>query len=127
MDPKLNTIRPHLALETELEEKVLRYRLTLKDRLYFEWRWQVERSRGGMECTILAHISSGTNALSIQNKRHLYWKALESIPGMNEIEFSASAHNLLLKISSKLKPPGSQESNHKHLSLASSDQKEAVH
>lgn len=45
-------------LETELEEKVLRYKLTLKDRLSFEWSWQEELSRGRMECTILAHISA---------------------------------------------------------------------
>jgi hypothetical protein len=59
-------------LEVELEEKVLRYRLTLKDRPQLEWSWQKESSRGGTECTILAHIDSGTNALSIQNKRHLH-------------------------------------------------------
>ncbi|CAN5974574.1 unnamed protein product [Sphagnum jensenii] len=52
-------------LEVELEEKVLRYRLTLKDRPQLEWSWQKESSRGGTECTILAHIDSGTNALSI--------------------------------------------------------------
>jgi len=85
-------------LETELEKKVLRYKLALKDRLHFEWSWQEELSKGGMECTILAHINTRTSVLSIQNKRHLHLKALEDIPSMNnEIEFSASAHNLLLK------------------------------
>ncbi len=85
-------------LEMKLEEKVLRYKLSLKDRLFFEWSWQEELSRGGLKCTILAHISAGTNVLSIQNKRHIHWKVLEAIPGMNnEIEFSTSAHNLLLK------------------------------
>jgi hypothetical protein len=56
----------------ELEEKVLRYKLTLKDRPKLEWAWQEDKSRGGMECTILAHIETGTNALNIQNKRHLH-------------------------------------------------------
>ncbi|CAK9881608.1 unnamed protein product [Sphagnum jensenii] len=51
-----------------------------------------------MECTIQAHINTGTSVMSIENKRHLHWKALEDIPGMNnEVEFSAPAHNLLLK------------------------------
>jgi len=86
-------------LEMELEEKVLRYKLTLKDRPQLEWSWQEEMSRGGMECTILAHIDTGTSALSIQNKRHLHWKALDLIPNMNnEVEFLASAHNSLKKI-----------------------------
>jgi hypothetical protein len=52
-------------LEIELEDKVLRYKFALKDRLHLEWSWQKELNRGGMECTILAHISAGTNALSI--------------------------------------------------------------
>jgi hypothetical protein len=85
-------------LEVELEEKVLRYKLTLKDRPQLEWSWQEETSRGGTECTILAHIDTGSRALSIQNKRHLHWKALDSTQGMNnEVEFSAPAHNLLMK------------------------------
>jgi hypothetical protein len=51
-----------------------------------------------MECTILAYIDTGTSALSVQNKRHLHWKALEYIPSMNnEVEFAAPAHNLLRK------------------------------
>ncbi|CAK9214949.1 unnamed protein product [Sphagnum troendelagicum] len=45
-------------LETELEEKVLRYRLTLKVRPQLEWCWQKESSKGGTECTTLAHIDS---------------------------------------------------------------------
>ncbi|CAK9856052.1 unnamed protein product [Sphagnum jensenii] len=52
-----------------------------------------------MECTILAHIDIGSSALSVQNKRHLHWKALERIPSMNnEIEFAIAAHNLLRKM-----------------------------
>jgi hypothetical protein len=86
-------------LETELEEKILRYRLTLKDRPQLEWSWQKEPSRGRTECTILAHIDSGSNALSIQNKQHLHWKVLDSSQGMNnEMEFLTQAHNLLMKI-----------------------------
>jgi hypothetical protein len=85
-------------LETELEEKVLRYKLTIKTRPMLEWSWMKESSRGGTECTILAHIDSGTSALSIQNKRHLHWKALDDKIGMgNEMEFSAPAHSLLMK------------------------------
>jgi len=85
-------------LETKLEEKILRYRLTLKDRPQLEWSWQKEPSRGRTECTILAHIDSGSNALSIQNKQHLHWKVLDSSQGMsNEMEFLAQAHNLLMK------------------------------
>jgi hypothetical protein len=51
-----------------------------------------------MECTILAHICNGTNAISVQNKRHLHWKETESISAMNnEAEFLAAAHDLFLK------------------------------
>jgi hypothetical protein len=87
------------CLELELEEKILIYKLALKDRLNLEWSWQEEPSKGGgMECTILTHISTGTSAISIQNKRHLHWKGLETILNMNnEVEFSTPAHNLLLK------------------------------
>jgi len=59
-------------LEVELEEKVLRYKLTLKVLPQLEWSWQEATNKGGMECTILAHIDTGTSALSIQNKRHLH-------------------------------------------------------
>jgi hypothetical protein len=86
------------CLETELEEKVLRYKLSIKTRPMLEWSWLKENSRGGTECTILAHIDSGSNALSVQNKRHLHWKALEGKTEMgNEMEFSAPAHSLLMK------------------------------
>jgi hypothetical protein len=86
-------------LEMELEEKILRYKLSLKDRPKLEWSWQEVPNRGGAECTILAHIDTGTSALSIQNKRHLHWKALKLIPGMNnDTEFAALAHSLLMKV-----------------------------
>ncbi len=52
-------------LETELEEKVFKYKLPIKARPRLEWSWMKESSRGGTECTILPHIDSGTNALSI--------------------------------------------------------------
>ncbi len=82
----------------ELKEKVLRYKLTLKDRPKLEWSWQEVPNRGGVECTILAHIDMGESALSIQNKRHLHWKVLEFIPGMNnDTEFAAPAHSMLMK------------------------------
>jgi hypothetical protein len=87
-----------LRLELALEENILRYKLTLKDRLHLEWSWQEELSRGGLECTILAHISTSTNTINVLNKSHFHWRATEAISVMNnEVKFSASAHNLLLK------------------------------
>jgi hypothetical protein len=87
-----------LRLESELEETVLRYKLAVKDCLQLEWSWQEELGRGRMECTILAHISIGTSAISVQNKCHLHWKGTEAITVMNnEAKFSAPAHDLLLK------------------------------
>jgi hypothetical protein len=72
-----------------LEENVLRHKLLLKDQFSLEWSWQEELSRGGSECTILAHILIGSNPVSIQNKKHLHWKAVKSISSMNnEIEFA---------------------------------------
>jgi hypothetical protein len=59
-------------METPLKESVLKYKLPLKDHLSLEWSWREELSRGGMECTILTHINAGSNAISIQNKRHLH-------------------------------------------------------
>jgi hypothetical protein len=83
-------------IELELKEKLLRFKLNIYERPQLEWAWQEEPNRGGLECTILAHINTGTSALSVQNKRHLHWKALEHIPCMNnEAEFAALAHNLL--------------------------------
>jgi len=56
------------------------------------------KEQGGVECTILAHIDTGASALSIQNKRHLHWKVLELIPGMNnDVEFATLAHSMLMK------------------------------
>jgi hypothetical protein len=85
-------------IEVELEEKVLRYKLTLKDRPKLEWSWQEVPNKGGVECMILAHIDTGESALSIQNKRHLHWKVLELILGMNnDTKFAAPAHSLIMK------------------------------
>jgi len=81
-----------LRLETELEEKVLRYKMAVKGNLHLEWSWQAESGRGGMECTILAHIRTGSNALSVQNKRHLHWKEIETISAMNNDMGGAVAH-----------------------------------
>ncbi|CAK9274809.1 unnamed protein product [Sphagnum jensenii] len=87
-----------LRLEAELEEKVLRYKLAVRGNLHLEWNWQAEPGRGGMECTILAHIRTGSSALSVQNKRHLHWKEIGSISAMNNDTGAAVvAHNLLLK------------------------------
>jgi hypothetical protein len=53
-------------LELELEENILRYKMCIKDQPQLEWSWQEERSRGGMDCTILVHINTGTSALSTE-------------------------------------------------------------
>jgi hypothetical protein len=84
------------SIESEL--KVLRFSLNLKDRLSLEWSWQEEQTRGGWECTILAHTSTGTSTISVKNKRHLHWRMSDSLTSMNnDIEFSGPAHSLLLK------------------------------
>jgi len=86
------------SIESELEDKILKYSLNLKDCLSLEWSWQEDRTRGGWECTIHAHISTGSSAISVQNKKHLHWRLFDSLIGMNnDIEFSGPAHNLLLK------------------------------
>jgi hypothetical protein len=86
----------HIA--TRLEENVLRHKLLFKDQLNLEWKWQEEPSKGEIECTILAHLPTGSNPVSIQNKKHRHWKVLKSILSMNnEIEFAAPSHSLLLK------------------------------
>jgi hypothetical protein len=59
-------------IELELEEKILRFKLRITEQPQLEWPWQEELSRGGMECTILAYIDTGSSALSVQNKRHLH-------------------------------------------------------
>ncbi len=85
-------------MEAELEEKVLRYKMTVKGNLHLEWSWQAEPRRGGMECTIFAHIRTGSSALSVQNKRHLHWKEIGSISAMNNDAGGAvAAHNLFVK------------------------------
>ncbi len=86
-----------LRLETKLEEKVLRYKMAVKSNLHLEWSWQAEPGRGGMECSILAHIRTGSSALSVQNKWHLHWKEIGSISTMNnDAGGVVAAHNLLL-------------------------------
>jgi len=85
-------------IKLELEEKVLRFKYSITKQPQLEWAWQEELSRGGMECTILAYIDTGSSALSVQNKRHLHWKVLDHIPSMNnEVEFAVPAQNLLRK------------------------------
>jgi hypothetical protein len=86
-------------IELELEEKILKFKFSITKKPQLEWVWQEELSRGGMECTILAYIDTGSSALSVQSKRHLHWKVLEHTSSMNnEVEFAAPAHNLLRKI-----------------------------
>jgi hypothetical protein len=86
------------SIESEFKDKILRYSLNLKDCLSLEWSWQEDKNRGGWECIILAHISTGFSAISVQNKRHLHWRSSDSLTNMNnDIEFAGPAHNLLLK------------------------------
>jgi hypothetical protein len=59
-------------VETELEEKILRFNLSLKGRLALEWSWQEDRAKGGWECTILAHISTGLSGISAQKRKNLH-------------------------------------------------------
>jgi len=64
-----------------------------------------------LECTILAHIRTSP-ALSIQNKRHLHWKDIESITDLNNetgVAAAATAHSLLLKRD----PPNPEHHTHK--------------
>jgi hypothetical protein len=85
-------------VEAELEEEILKYKMAVKDNLQLEWCWQAEPGKGGMECTILAHIWTGCSALSVQNKRHLHWKEIETISTMNnDTRGAVVAHNLLLE------------------------------
>jgi hypothetical protein len=87
-----------LRLEAELEEKVLRYKLAVRGKLHLEWSSQAEPGRGGMECTILAHIRTSSSALSVQNKRHLHWEEIRTNSVMNnDMGGAVAAHNLLLK------------------------------
>jgi hypothetical protein len=86
------------SIESELEDKILRFSFNLKDCLNLEWSWQEDKIKGGWECTILAHISTGSSAISVQNNRHLHWRSYTSLTDMNnDIEFAGPAHNLLLK------------------------------
>ncbi len=86
------------SIESELEDKILKYSFNLKDCISLEWSWQEDKIKGGWECTILAHISTGSSAISVQNKRHLHWRPSVSLTNMNnDIEFAGPAHNLLLK------------------------------
>jgi hypothetical protein len=85
-------------VESELEENILRFSLSLKGRLTLEWSWQEDQTKGGWECTILAHINTGQSGISAQKRRNLHWKTLESILGMNNnIAFAGPTHGLLLK------------------------------
>jgi hypothetical protein len=68
-----------------------------------------------MECTILAQISTGTSAKSVQNKRHFHWKMPESMPSMNnDVEFAGPVHSLLLKSG----PESTDRQAHKNMSAS---------
>ncbi len=86
------------SVESELEEKILRFNLSLKGRLALEWSWQEDQAKGGWECTILAHINTSLSGISAQKRKNLHWRTLESITSMNnDVVFAGSAHGLLLK------------------------------
>ncbi len=94
------TTRANLTqrLELELKENILRFKWCIKEQFHLEWSWQEEKNKGGMDCTILVHIDTGTSALNTQNKRHLHWKTLDPTQEMNnDLEFATPAHNLLRK------------------------------
>jgi hypothetical protein len=59
-------------IEADLEERILRFKLNLKGRVTLEWSWQEDQAKGGWECTILAHISTGLNSVSAQKKKNLH-------------------------------------------------------
>jgi hypothetical protein len=87
-------------VESELEEKIFCFSLSLKGRLTFEWGWQEDQAKGGWECTILAHINTGLSSISAQKRKNLHWRTLESIASMNnDVVFVGLAHGLLLKTS----------------------------
>jgi len=71
------------SIESEFEDKILRFSLNLKDCFSLEWSWQEDKNRGGWACTILAHISIGSSAISVQNKKHLHWRTSNSLTNMN--------------------------------------------
>jgi hypothetical protein len=56
-------------IEAELEERILRFKLNLKGRLTLEWSWQEDQAKGGWECTILAHITTGLSGVNAQKKK----------------------------------------------------------
>ncbi len=102
-------------VEAELEGKILRFSLNLKGRLALEWSWQEDHVKGGWECTILAHVSTGFSAISAQKKKNLHWRTLESSHNMNnDVVFSGPAHNLLLKTG----PASTNRQTHKSTSAS---------
>jgi hypothetical protein len=90
----------HVA--ADLKENILKHQLPLKETPNLKWSWREEPNMGTFECTIMARIPIETNPISIQSKKHLHWKALDTISAMNnEVKFVAPTHNLLLKKGSK--------------------------
>jgi hypothetical protein len=86
------------SVESELEEKILRFSLSLRGRLALEWSWQEDQAKGGWECSILAHINTGSSGISAQKRKNLHWRTLEFITSMNnDVVFAGPAHSLLLK------------------------------
>jgi len=60
------------SVESELEEKILRFSLNLRGRLALEWSWQEDQAKGGWECSILAHINTGSSGISAQKRKNLH-------------------------------------------------------
>jgi hypothetical protein len=103
------------SVESELEEKILRFSLSLKGRLALEWSWQEDQAKGGWECTILVHINTGLSGISAQKRKNLHWRTLESITSMNnDVVFVGPAHGLLLKTS----PASTDRQTHKSTSAS---------
>lgn len=87
-------------VESELKIQTLRLNFNIKLKPHLEWIWHEEQDRGGMECTILVHIRTGSSGASTQKRKHLKWAALEQTQGLNnDAPFTLPAHKLLMKAS----------------------------
>jgi len=86
----------HVAVS--LEDNLLWHQLQMEETFNLDWSWKEEPNKGGFECTILAHVPVRANPINIQNKKKVQWRMFDAISAMNnEVEFTAPAHNFLLK------------------------------
>jgi len=72
MDPQLSLGGPHPTPRNKTKREGPKVRMNPQRPTLAGMELQKEMSKGGVECTILAHIDTGTNPLSIQNKQHLH-------------------------------------------------------